>query len=186
MTTKKRSSPTSKVKPALSNRPPRLDSSTPKGTNVSMAYVWGDFSDLSSVRDWRKLPIMPNPYPPDDILGLLKLAGSTAGLAAPVFLLIKAWLDARAKRVIKLRKGDVEIELQGGISKKELERAFSQFRKLTQKLNEEEIKVIEKGKIATRDDKHKYLIKESDVEAARGITSDNTSKLLSKKKERKK
>jgi hypothetical protein len=130
----------------------------------------------------RRYPLMPNPYPPDDILGFLKLAGSTAGLAAPVFLLIKSWLDARAKRRIKLKKGDVEIELQGGISKKELERTFSQFRKLTRNIKAEEIKVIENGKVATRTSKRRYLVKESDVEAAKEIRNDRPSKSAIKKK----
>jgi hypothetical protein len=140
---------------------------------VGITRVWGNF-DLPRVRDWDKIPRMPNPWPPDDIVSLVRLVSETAWLAAPlatpVYLLLKAWLDARASTRLKLRRGDVELELQGGWSERRLRRAFDSFRKLTKGLDEDETAVIDTGKvIPPRSGRPKYKIKPGDVEAARQL-----------------
>lgn len=134
----------------------------------------------------RKYSILPNPYPPDDILGLLKLAANNASIAAAAYFLIKAWLDARASRRIKIKKGDVEIELQGGISRRTLERAFSSFRRLAKASDEDEIKIIENGKVVTKANKADYVVKDADVQASREIGNARAAKKLDKRKNSKK
>lgn len=146
-------------------------------SGVGVARVWGNF-DAPKVRDWDKIPRMPNPWPPDDIVSLVRLVSDTAWLAAPlatpVYLLLKAWLDARASTKLKLRKGDVELELQGGWSERRLRKAFDSFRKLTKGLDEDEPEVIDKGKvIPPRSGRPKYKIKAGDVEAARQLEQDS-------------
>lgn len=158
-----------------------------KGGRVSVVSVSGPPRLLNPPKGRQpRYPIMPNPFPPDDILGLLKLAGSAATVAAPVFYLIKVWLDGRANRRIKIKKGDAEIELQGMISKRDLERAFSSFRRLAKTSEEEEIKVIENGKVVTKADKADYLVTETDIQASREIEHARVLKKVSKKKGRKK
>lgn len=146
-------------------------------SGVGVVRVWGNF-DRPKVRDWDKIPLMPNPWPPDDIVSLVRLVSDTAWMAAPlatpVYLLLKAWLDARASTRLKLRKGDVELELQGGWSERRMRKAFDSFRKLTKGLDEDEPEVIDKGKvIPPRSGRPKYKIKAADVEAARQLEQDS-------------
>lgn len=81
-------------------------------------------------RDFSKIPKLPNPWPPEDIETLITIAATTTGLASVAYKLIKLWVDDRGARGIKIKKGDVELELRGS-STKEIEKVFSHFRKLT-------------------------------------------------------
>jgi hypothetical protein len=145
-------------------------------SGVGITMVWGNF-DRPKVRDWDKIPRMPNPWPPDDIVSLIRLVSDTVWmavpLATPVYLLLKAWLDARALTRLKLKKGDVELELQGSWSERRLRKTFDSFRRLTKDLDEEDPEVIDGGKvIPPRSGKPKYKIKPGDVEAARQLEKD--------------
>jgi hypothetical protein len=144
---------------------------------AGMTLVWGNF-DRPKVRDWDNIPRMPNPWPPDDIVSLIRLVSDTAWMAAPpatpVYLLLKAWLDARASTRLKLKKGDVELELQGGWSERRLRKAFDSFRRLTKGPDDEAPEVIDGGKgIPPRSVKPKYKIKPTDIEAARQLEKDS-------------
>lgn len=160
-------------------------------TGGKITRVWGGF-DTPNVRNWSKVPRMPNPWPPDDIVSLVRIVSDAAWLAAPlatpVYLLLKAWLDARASIKLKLRKGDVELELQGGWSERRLRKAFDSFRKLTKGSGEERPEVIDKGKvIPPRSGRAKYKIRAGDVEAARRLEKDDApGRSASKKVIRKK
>jgi hypothetical protein len=78
---------------------------------------------------------MPNPWPPDDVVRLIRLAVSTADLASVVYKLLAIWIEDRKARSIKIKQGEVEMEIHGGTSEKELERAFNKFRGLLEKHN---------------------------------------------------
>jgi hypothetical protein len=110
-----------------------------------VSWVWGVFDDeeseASSARR-RRIPCLPNPWPPSDIVALVKIACSTAGLAGVAYKTIKLWFDSRNAKRIRIKKGDCELEIQGWMSKTEIKRHITHFRALTRKLDEDEIKVI--------------------------------------------
>lgn len=79
-----------------------------------------------------KIRLMPNPFPPDNIESLLEIACSTAGLAGIVYKTIKLWLNYRKAKKIVIKKGEWELEIQSGMSQREIEKSINQFRTLTQ------------------------------------------------------
>ena len=51
-------------------------------------------------------------------------------------------MDARKGRKIKFKKGDFELEIQGGMNEKEIEKVIEQFKKVRKSI-EEEIRIIQ-------------------------------------------
>lgn len=96
----------------------------------------------SSTR-WSEIRRMPNPWPPSDIVSLLTLVCGTSGsFAIVVYKIIKLWIEHKAAQKIRIKKGDVEIEIQGGMSVKTIEKRINEFQKLTDDLDEEKVKII--------------------------------------------
>jgi hypothetical protein len=116
-------------------------SARPKRNPEGISRFWGSAEDFEST-SYKRLPRLPNPWPPSDIIALVKIACSTAGLAGIAYKLIKLWFDSRNAKKIRIKKGDYELEIQGSMSKTEIERRITQFRALTKGLDEDEIKVI--------------------------------------------
>jgi hypothetical protein len=67
---------------------------------------------------------------------------SAAGGMKMILEMVKLWIEQRKERRIKLKRGDIELELQGSMSQKELEQKIELFRELTREANETEIKII--------------------------------------------
>ena len=86
-------------------------------------------------------PRVPNPWPPTDITTLLACACAYKTVRA-VFELIKLWVDERKARKIKIKNGNIEIEIQGGMSARDIKKRFDEFRRLTKELSEDDIKII--------------------------------------------
>jgi hypothetical protein len=107
---------------------------------VKIAYLWSATDDVG-ITDQRRIKKLPNPLP-TDIVTLVTLACSTAGLAGWVYKTIKLWFDAKNAQRIRIRKGDVELEIQGWMSKTKIEQRISEFRRLTRKIDEDDIEVI--------------------------------------------
>src|SRR6185369_11457724 len=160
-------------------------SSARKVPGAKIVPVWGNFDDVPSDLDLNKVPRMPNPVP-DNIISLLKLAGEATWLTIPlapyIYLLIKSWLEGRNSRKLKLRHGDFEIELQGTWSARKLHKEFDRFRKMTKDLNENDIQVIENGKVIQQSNSS-YKVKESDVKR---VTERLTKKRQTKSSTRRK
>lgn len=116
-------------------------SARPKRNPEGITRVWGSAGDFEHV-SYKRLPRLPNPWPPSDIIALVKIACSTAGLAGVAYKLIKLWFDSRNAKKIRIKSGDYELEIQGAMSKTEIERRITQFRALTKGLDEDKIKVI--------------------------------------------
>ena len=116
-------------------------SARPKRNPEGITRVWGSAKDFEPT-SYKRLPRLPNPWPPSDIIALVKLVCSTAGLAGIAYKLIKLWFDSRNAKRIRIKKGDYELEIQGSMSKTEIEHRITQFRALTKGLDEDEIKVI--------------------------------------------
>jgi hypothetical protein len=154
-------------------RPVKLRSSK-KLSGGKITRVWGDFDDASSDIDLSKVPRMPNPMP-DNIISLLKLAGEATWLTVPlapyIYLLIKSWFEGRNSRKLKIKKGDVEVEFQGVWSERNFQKAFDRFRKMTKELNEDDIQVIENGKVIEHGKAPAFKVKQADIERAREMQS---------------
>ena len=88
-----------------------------------------------------KLKYMPNPWPPSTI-EILLICACTRAAAPPVIELIKAWIEERKARKIRIKNGEFEIEIQGGVSLRALRKTFDEFRSLTKTLKEDDIKII--------------------------------------------
>lgn len=94
----------------------------------------------------KRLPLMPNPFPPDDIYSLVTIGVTMNGLALTVYKFIKLWIDDRKARKIKIRKGEMELEITGGMTDKQIQRAINNFRKVAKITGENKVKVtIPKG-----------------------------------------
>lgn len=89
-----------------------------------------------------KIRVMPNPWPPDDIYRAIGIGIATPGLAYQFYRLILFWIEKRAARKIKMKVGEIEIEIQGSMSNKEVERAFQQIRKLKKEMDTDDVKII--------------------------------------------
>jgi len=123
-------------------RNPILKRSRRNGAQIGRfwSYVYGD--EISEIKDKNIVAgRIPNPWP-SDIVRLIEVACHRAGLATIVYKTIKLWFDARNAKRIRIKNGDVEVEIQGGMSEREIEKRINQFRRLTEKLDEDDIKVI--------------------------------------------
>jgi len=89
----------------------------------------------------RSRPLAPNPWPPPEVTALF-ICACLAPLAKPVLEGIKLWVDRNKGKKIKIKHGDTEIEIQGGMSEREIRSTFSQFRQLVKDLREDNIKII--------------------------------------------
>jgi hypothetical protein len=125
---------------ALANAPARW---TPGGSvrGLKQIRVWGDTGSMVYPKG-RRIKKLPNPFPPEDIVALVKIVLSTAGLASVAYKTVKLWFDSQNAKSIRIKKGDVEIELHGRMSATEIERVAGHFRRLTKNTDEEQIKVI--------------------------------------------
>jgi hypothetical protein len=88
---------------------------------------------------------MPNPWPPEDIIRAITIACSAYGgmkLAQLVFETIKLWLDIRKARKVKIKKGDFEIEIQAGMTVKEIEKTIDLLLRKTRELEDEKPEII--------------------------------------------
>lgn len=59
-----------------------------------------------------------------------------------LFEMVKLWVADRKERRIKLRKGNIELELQGSMSQKEIQQKIRLFQELTKDEKSDEIKII--------------------------------------------
>lgn len=87
-----------------------------------------------------KIPLMPNPFP-EDIYSLVAVAAAVPGLATMIYKTIKLWVDYQNAKKIKIKKGDIEVEIQGGISDKEIKNILDAFRKAAKVRDKNEVKV---------------------------------------------
>lgn len=86
----------------------------------------------------KKIPLMPNPLP-GNIIELVVIASTMNGLAITVYKLIKLWVEDRKAKKIIIKKGDIEVEIQGGMRTKEIKNAFKEFRLLAKVKNKKEV-----------------------------------------------
>jgi hypothetical protein len=155
-----------------------------KISGVKMITLWGASDDIPNNIDWNKVPRMPNPMP-DNIVSLLKLAGEASWLTIPlapyIYLLIKSWFEGRNNRRLKIKNGNVEMEFQGAWSDKKFQQAFDRFRKMTKELNEDDIQVIENGRVIEDRKAPAYKVEQSDIERAREMQSGAAKAKITKK-----
>ncbi|MGB7923444.1 MAG: hypothetical protein WCF57_09385 [Pyrinomonadaceae bacterium] len=113
-----------------------------KGLQLSRFHGADNEPDRSSYKG-RRLRLMPNPWLPDDVVMLIKFAFSTASAAGAVYKAIKLWTDDRKARRIIIKKGDFQLEIQGGMSQRDIEKGIGQFRKRTKDTaDDDELEVI--------------------------------------------
>jgi len=127
------------------------DEPTPRAKKATKSKGQGSASSVlvlasgddrkSRVEDER--PRVPNPWPPSDVMQLLVFACVYPTLKA-VFELIKVWVDNHKahKLKIKIENGNIEMEIQGGMSVRAIQKRFDEFRRLTRELSEDDIKII--------------------------------------------
>jgi hypothetical protein len=63
-------------------------------------------------------------------------------LASFVFETIKLWLDARMARKVRIKKGGFEIEIQAGMTAKEIEKMIDLLVKKTREMEDEKPEII--------------------------------------------
>jgi hypothetical protein len=120
-------------------------SPTRAAKGAKLVRVWGAFDDSTDVGDWKRYPVLPNPWPPKDFVTILFLAITVPRIANVAYDLIKAWLDARNARRIRIKIGDEEIEIQGVVSERELKKKIVAFRKLRTDVRKDEIGILQEG-----------------------------------------
>src|SRR2546423_91624 len=67
---------------------------------------------------------------------------SAAGGMKMLLEMVKLWVEERKERRIKLKRGDIEIEVQGSMSKREIQQKLELFRELAKGVKENDIKII--------------------------------------------
>jgi len=117
-----------------------------KRGGAQLTRFWGaDLSMGGSGGANRKVRRMPNPWPPDDIIRAITVACSAYGgmkLASLVFETIKLWLDVRKARKVRIKKGDFEIEIQAGMTAKEIEKTIDLLLRKTREFEAEKPEII--------------------------------------------
>ena len=83
---------------------------------------------------------MPNPFP-EDIYSLVAVAVTVPGLATMIYKTIKLWVDYQNAKKIKIKKGNMEVEIQGGMSEKEIKNILDAFRKAAKVKDKNDVKV---------------------------------------------
>src|SRR5262249_32943329 len=94
----------------------------PSGEKPSVLAFFPKGTDTLSAQDNR--PRAPNPWPPPEVT-VLFICACLAPLAKPVLEAIKLWVDHNNGKKIKIKHGDTEIEIQGGMSEKKIISTFS-------------------------------------------------------------
>lgn len=79
---------------------------------------------------------------PDNITILTALVSSIIGITTVTIKGIKLWIDDRASRKIKIKHKDFELEIQGGVSEKELRKLLSVAKETKEKLNRDNVQII--------------------------------------------
>jgi hypothetical protein len=117
-----------------------------KRSGAQLTRFWGaDIGMGGSGGANRRVRMMPNPWPPNDIIRAITVACSAYGgmkLASLVFETIKLWLDVRKARKVRIKKGDFEIEIQAGMTAKEIEKTIDLLLRKTRELEEEKPEII--------------------------------------------
>ena len=67
---------------------------------------------------------------------------SAAGGLKFALEMARLWIEARKDRRIKIKKGDVEMELQGTMSDKDIAATMERFERLARKEVDHEIKIL--------------------------------------------
>jgi hypothetical protein len=106
---------------------------------AKIKFIYGGDEDEIDTKE--KIPLLPNPFPPDDIYTLIGTVSSVGGLATVAYKLVKLWMDDRKARKITIKKGDIEIEIQGGMGAKEIKNILDTFRKLAKVKNKDEVEI---------------------------------------------
>jgi hypothetical protein len=86
--------------------------------------------------------LIPNPWPPDSIVRLIEHALTTPGLAFVVYKLIALWIEDRKARSVKVKCGEYEVELTGGVTGAQIRRAFTAIRNAMGGVEREDVKVV--------------------------------------------
>lgn len=109
---------------------------------MKYAIVYGgDELDDKRPGSRKKIPLMPNPFP-NDIYSLITVSVTVPGLATMIYKTIKLWVDYQNAKKIKIKKGEIEVEIQGGMSEKEIKNILDAFRKAAKIKDKNEVKVI--------------------------------------------
>lgn len=102
--------------------------------------VGGKTANTARVRIPREAPL-PNPIPVD-IYEVIRAAAMTSGLATMIYKLIRLWIEDRKARKILIKKGDLQLEIHGGMTVKEIQQGLRLFRKSARIKLKREVDVI--------------------------------------------
>lgn len=88
----------------------------------------------------KRVPLLPNPSP-QDIFSLVAVVVSMPGLAFSLYRAIKLWIEYQNAKQIRIKKGEFEVEIKGGMSAKEIRATLSLFRKVAKIKEKREVEV---------------------------------------------
>ena len=78
----------------------------------------------------------------EEVVTVVTAMLSAAGGMKMLLEMVKLWIEDRKERRIKLKRGDIELELQGRMSSEEIRQKIELFRELTEDAKESNIKII--------------------------------------------
>jgi hypothetical protein len=73
---------------------------------------------------------------------VLEYALMAAGSLKVILTILKLWIEERKGRRIKIKKGDFELELQGTMSKKEIDAKIKTFMDAVKDIEGEKVKIL--------------------------------------------
>jgi hypothetical protein len=66
---------------------------------------------------------------------------SAAGGMKMLLEMVKLWIEARKERRIKLKRGDIELEIQGSMSEKEIQESLELFLELSEDAKDRDVTI---------------------------------------------
>lgn len=78
----------------------------------------------------------------EELITVVTAMLSAAGGMKMILEMVKLWVEERKERRIKLKMEDIEVEVQGSMSKREIQRKLELFRELVKDIKENDIKII--------------------------------------------
>jgi hypothetical protein len=81
-------------------------------------------------------------FSPENVAMIVSLVSAAIGAGTVAVKAIQLWVDERKSRKIKIKCKDIELEISGAVSEKEILKKLEMFNKIEEKVKKEEVEII--------------------------------------------
>ncbi|WP_417914512.1 hypothetical protein [Candidatus Electronema sp. JM] len=79
---------------------------------------------------------------PENVSIAVSLIGAAVGAGTVAVKAMQLWIDERKSRKVKIKYKDIEIEVSGVVSEKELSRQLNLFKKIEEEIEKEKVEIV--------------------------------------------